>query len=66
MMNTRYKRFLTLTMALMSAIVTFAHDVEVDGIFYNLNHKTKEASVTFKGETISKATGLSKDELLNI
>lgn len=48
-MNTRYKRFLTLTMALMSAIVTFAHDVEVDGIFYNLNHKTKEASVTFNG-----------------
>ena len=49
MMNTRYKRFLTLTMALMSAIVTLAHDVEVDGIFYNLNHETKEASVTFNG-----------------
>ena len=48
-MNTRYKRFLTLTMALMSAIVTLAHDVEVNGIFYNLNHKTKEASVTFNG-----------------
>lgn len=48
-MNTRYKRFLTLAMALMSAIVTFAHDVEVDGICYNLNHETKEASVTFNG-----------------
>ena len=27
----------------------WAHDVEVDGIFYNLNRKDKTASVTYKG-----------------
>ena len=28
----------------------WAHDVEVDGIFYNLNSEDKTASVTFKGD----------------
>ena len=28
----------------------WAHDVEVDGIFYNLNREEKTASVTFKGD----------------
>ena len=27
----------------------WAHDVEVDGIYYNLNSEDKTASVTFKG-----------------
>ena len=29
----------------------WAHDVEVDGIFYNLNRNAKTASVTFKGRS---------------
>ena len=28
----------------------WAHDVEVDGIFYNLNAEDKTASVTYKGD----------------
>ena len=28
----------------------WAHDVEVDGIYYNLNREDKTASVTFKGD----------------
>lgn len=41
---------LSITIACMSlACASWAHDVEVDGIYYNLIEKAKEAEVTFRG-----------------
>ena len=42
------KLFLLLTLLLCTSMA-WAHDVEVDGIFYNLNQTNKTAAVTFKG-----------------
>ena len=42
------KLFLLLTLLLCTSM-TWAHDVEVDGIYYNLNQTNKTATVTFKG-----------------
>ena len=33
--------------------MAWAHDVEVDGIYYNLNQTNKTASVTYKGTSFS-------------
>lgn len=42
------KLFLLLTLLLCTSMA-WAHDVEVDGIFYNLNQTNKTAAVTYKG-----------------
>ena len=42
------KLFLLLTLFLCTSMA-WAHDVEVDGIYYNLNQANKTAAVTFKG-----------------
>ncbi len=45
------KRLISLTICLMTALLSFAHDFEKDGIYYkyNVTPKTIEAEVTFKG-----------------
>ena len=43
------KKTLLLLVALITATITFA-SVEIDGIYYNLNNKTKTAEVTFQYE----------------
>lgn len=43
------KSFLLLTL-LWGALSAWAHDAEVEGIFYNLNNANKTAIVTFKGD----------------
>ena len=46
------KRILLLFSALMlSCIALWAHDVEIDGIFYNLDDTNNTASVTYKGNS---------------
>ena len=45
---TMKKIFLLLTLLLCTSMA-WAHDVEVDGIFYNLDQTNKTAAVTFKG-----------------
>ena len=42
------KIFLLLTLLLCTSMA-WAHDVEVDGIYYNLNQTNKTATVTFMG-----------------
>ena len=44
------KSFLLLTL-LCGALSAWAHDAEVDGIFYDLNEADKTATVTFKGDS---------------
>ncbi len=45
------KKFYFLLIALLcSAIVVFAYDVKIDGIYYNLNYETKTAEVTNDGD----------------
>ena len=44
------KIFLLLTHLLCTSM-SWAHDVEVDGIYYNLNQTNKTATVTFKGSS---------------
>ena len=44
------KLFLLLTLLLCTSMA-WAHDVEVDGIFYNLNQTNKTAAVTYKGSS---------------
>ena len=46
------KLFLLLTLLLCTSMA-WAHDVEVDGIYYNLNQTNKTATVTFKGSHYS-------------
>ena len=43
------KKLLLLLTLLLCTSMAWAHDVEVDGIFYNLNQTNKTATVTFKG-----------------
>ena len=44
------KLFLLLTLLLCTSMA-WAYDVEVDGIYYNLNQTNKTATVTFKGSS---------------
>ena len=44
------KLFLLLTLLLCTSMA-WAHDVEVDGIYYNLNQTNKTAAVTFMGSS---------------
>ena len=43
------KKKLLLILTLMSSVLAWAHDVEIDGIYYNLDTKNKVATVTYKG-----------------
>ena len=43
------KKLLLLLTLLLCTSMAWAHDVEVDGIYYNLNQTNKTAAVTFKG-----------------
>ena len=43
------KQFLLFTL-LLGSITAWGHDVEVDGIYYNLHQQDTTASVTFKGD----------------
>ena len=47
-MKTFYNRFFMLVSALMVSVVSLAQDAEIDGICYNFNKATQEASVTSK------------------
>ena len=47
------KLFLLLTLLLCTSMA-WAHDVEVDGIYYNLNQTNKTATVTFKGPSYDR------------
>ena len=50
------KTFLLLTL-LFGILSAWAHDAEVDGIFYNLNKADKTATVTFKGANFDPFKG---------
>ena len=45
------KKFVLLLVLFLGFHSAWAHDVEVDGIYYNLNRNAKTASVTFKGKS---------------
>ena len=45
------KKLLLLLTLLLCTSMAWAHDVEVDGIYYNLNQTNKTAAVTFKGSS---------------
>lgn len=45
------KRILLSFFFTISVTISFAYDVEVDGIFYNIITKAQEAEVTYKGQT---------------
>ena len=44
------KNFFLLLTLLCLSLSAWAHDAEVDGIFYNLDAANKTATVTFKGD----------------
>lgn len=43
------KKLFTTLLLMFSVMASYAHDFEVDGIYYNLNKEAKEAVVTYKG-----------------
>lgn len=43
------KKKLLIILAFMSSVVAWAHDVEIDGIYYNLDTTNKVATVTYRG-----------------
>lgn len=47
-----YKRVIMTLLALIVSIGTFAYDAKLDGLCYNLNNETKEASVTYEFEQL--------------
>ena len=46
------KKLFSLFILCLCFSTAWGHDVEVDGIYYNLNNEDKTASVTFKGDNI--------------
>ena len=48
-MNRSLNQILMLVLVLLVPLMSFAHDVEIDEIFYNLDNEKKEATVTYKG-----------------
>ena len=48
------KKYLLLLVILLGFHSAWAHDVEVDGIFYNLDVDNKTATVTFMGDYFSQ------------
>ena len=53
----RMKKSFLLLSLLWGALSAWAHDAEVDGIFYNLDAGNKTASVTFKGDKYNSYEG---------
>ena len=51
------KRVLLYLLALLSSIAASAYDVEIDGIYYNLNADKKEAEVTYKTNNYNSYAG---------
>lgn len=51
MKTNTYNKFFMLAVALMMSLAVYAYDAEIDGIYYNFNYETKEASVTHNGNT---------------
>ena len=48
-MNKRFTTLMTtLILSVLFSISASAYDVEVDGIYYNLNNQNKTAEVTYK------------------
>ena len=45
------KKIILLLTLLLCTSMAWAHDVEVDGIYYNLNQTNKTATVTFRGSS---------------
>lgn len=43
------KKVIISVMMCIVSLASWAHDIEIDGIFYNLDQQKKEAEVTFKG-----------------
>lgn len=50
------KIFASIAFMLM-AVTSWAHDVEINGIYYNIIEKTKEAHVTYKGSSYKEYDG---------
>ena len=48
-MEKGYNKILLTVLAVLLPLVSYAHDVEIGEIFYNLNENSKEATVTYKG-----------------
>ena len=44
------KKIVTIVGILVLPIILYAHDIEVDGVFYNILSKIKAAEVTYKGD----------------
>lgn len=53
----RMKKSFLLLSLLWGALSAWAHDAEVDGIFYNLDAGNKTATVTFKGNEYDSYEG---------
>ena len=53
----RMKKSFLLLSLLWGALSAWAHDAEVDGIFYNLDAGNKTATVTFKGDEYDSYEG---------
>ncbi len=51
------KKKLLIILAFMSSVVAWAHDVEIDGIYYNLDTTNKVATVTYRGDYASSYKG---------
>ena len=51
------KPLLASLVAMLASVSLSAHDVEIDGIYYNLNSEKKTATVTYEGDSYSTYTG---------
>ena len=49
MKQINFKHLLASLVALLVSVNVNAHDAEIDGIYYNLVKKAKQATVTFRG-----------------
>ena len=54
-MKRNFRLFLTAVIIIMSVVATYAHDFEVDGIYYTKNGY-KSVYVTFKGSLYNSYT----------
>ena len=50
-MKRLYMRFLLAIFGISFAVNVYSHDAEIDGIYYNLVSKVKQATVTYQGES---------------
>ena len=56
-MNTIAYKFFMLAMVLMMSVAGDSHDAFINGVYYNLDNSTKKATVTYKGDMLTR--GLS-------